>query len=84
MLIGSFQFKFFEKWLFSKAMYLLSAKETVVTRASNRTVDGIFYFSVLKIAVEGRDIYLVRYFEDDTFSGYFEIVADIWIRTCWV
>ena len=63
------------KGYFKKQCFLISAESSLLSLASTKTVDGIFYCSVLKTPVDDRDLYIARYFEYSTFNGYFENVV---------
>ena len=58
-----------QKGYFKKQCYLISAEDSLLSLASTKTVDGIFYCSVLKTPVDDRDLYIARYSEYAAFNG---------------
>ena len=49
------------KGYFKRQCYLINAEDSLLSLTSTKTVDGIFYFSVLKASVDDRGLYVARY-----------------------
>ena len=56
-------------------MLSYECRRSLLSLATTKRVDGIFYCSVLKTPVDDRYLYIARYFEYAAFNSYFENVA---------
>ena len=64
----------YAKKLLQEAVLSYECRRSLLSLATTKAVDGIFYCSVLKTPVDDRYLCIARYFEYAAFNGYFEML----------